>query len=136
MKTNHSASTQASVGHNIASPAVRGSPRRHKSYVAFIGHRLSGLALALFLPIHFLLLGTALNGGDALDRALALTHNPLIKIAEWGLVVLLVLHLLFGLRVLLLEMTDWPSQHDNRTGWIIPTFVAALLIGVIFWIQL
>ena len=32
-------------------------PRWSVSYIAFVLHRLSGLALALFLPFHFLVLG-------------------------------------------------------------------------------
>jgi len=109
--------------------------RSHKSYLAFIGHRLSGVALALFLPLHFLLLGTAINDIDSLQRALAFTDHPLVKIAEWGLVVLLALHLLFGLRILALELTSWPSRFDNRTGWVLPALILALLAGGIFWVQ-
>ena len=109
--------------------------RSHKSYLAFVGHRLSGVALALFLPLHFLLLGTAINDADALQRALAFTDHPLVKVAEWGLVVLLTVHLLFGLRILALEMTSWPSRYDNRASWVIPALVISLLAGVIFWLQ-
>jgi len=106
--------------------------RTHKSYLAFLGHRLSGLVLALFLPFHFLLLGTAIEGDAALDQALALTANPLVKFAEWGLIILLALHLLFGLRVLALEMTSWPSRLDNRTGWILPAAGIAAVVGLVF----
>jgi fumarate reductase subunit D len=109
--------------------------RSHKSYFAFVGHRISGVALALFLPFHFLLLGTAINDADALQRALAFTDHPLVKVAEWGLVVLLTVHLLFGLRILALEMTSWPSRYDNRTGWVLPAVVIALLAGGLFWLQ-
>lgn len=110
--------------------------RTHKSYIAFIGHRISGLLLALFLPLHFLVLGLALEGAGALNKFLVFSELPLVKAAEWGLVVLLSLHLLFGLRVLLLEMTDWPNASDGRTGWIIPSVIAALLVGFVFIIQL
>lgn len=109
--------------------------RSHKSYLAFVGHRLSGVALALFLPFHFLLLGTAINDADSLQRALAFTDHPLVKVAEWGLVVLLTVHLLFGLRILALEMTSWPSRYDNRTGWVVPAVIIALLAGGLFWLQ-
>ncbi len=107
----------------------------HRSYLAFLGHRISGLLLALFLPVHFLLLGTAFSGDAALDNALALTDYWPVKVAEWGLVVLLATHMLFGLRILALEFTDWPSMHDNRTGWILPAAAAALFVGFIFWLQ-
>ena len=63
--------------------------RSHPAYWAFLMHRLSGLALALFLPLHFWALGQALHGAAALDGFLKLADQPLFKLAEWGLVVLL-----------------------------------------------
>ena len=41
--------------------------RSHPAYWAFVVHRVSGLALALFLPLHFCALGEALHGDAALD---------------------------------------------------------------------
>jgi fumarate reductase subunit D len=68
-----------------------------------LAHRLSGIALALFLPAHFYVLSRALE----LDAFLAWTEQPLVKLAEWGLVTLLALHLAGGLRVLALEFLPW-----------------------------
>jgi len=109
--------------------------RKHKSYVAAVGHRLSGLALAIFLPFHFLLLGTALEGAEGLDTALTYTDLPLVKLAEWGLVVLLTLHLLFGLRVLTLEFTAWPKHNETLGNWVLPAIVVSLIVGVIFLVR-
>ncbi len=41
--------------------------RNHPAWWAFLVHRLSGLALAVFLPLHFWVLGQALHGEAALD---------------------------------------------------------------------
>ena len=41
--------------------------RGHPAYWAFQMHRLSGLGLALFLPLHFWALGQAIHGAAALD---------------------------------------------------------------------
>ena len=76
--------------------------RNHPAYWAFMVHRLSGLFLVLFLPLHFWALGQALHGEAALDVFLRWTEQPLVKAAEWGLVVLLAAHLGGGLRVLAL----------------------------------
>lgn len=109
-----------------------GRARNHPSYWAFLGHRLSGLALAVFLPVHFLLLGTVLDGAAALDGALAFTAHPLVKAAEWGLVVLLALHLFFGLRVLALELLPWRNVGDLRISWIAWGAGGAVVAGAIF----
>ena len=57
--------------------------RNHPGYIAFLGHRLSGVALALFLPLHFLALGMAIEGADGLDRFLALADRPLVKLEDF-----------------------------------------------------
>jgi fumarate reductase subunit D len=81
--------------------------RNHPAYWAFLVHRISGLALALFLPAHFYLLGTALEGAAVLDAKLAWTHQPMVVFAEWGLITLLAAHLAGGLRLLALELLPW-----------------------------
>jgi fumarate reductase subunit D len=81
--------------------------RAHASYGAFLVHRLSGLALAVFLPVHFWALGKAIEGAATLDGFLRWTDQPLVKIAETGLVVLLALHLAGGVRLLALEFLGW-----------------------------
>ena len=77
--------------------------RSHAAYWAFLIHRLSGIALAAFLPLHFWALGQAIQGPQALDGFLDWARQPLVKAAEAGLVLLLALHLTGGLRVLALE---------------------------------
>jgi fumarate reductase subunit D len=81
--------------------------RNHPAYWAFLVHRLSGLALALFLPVHFLALGTALKGEAALDGFLRWSEQPLVIASEWALVILLAAHLAGGLRLLALEFLPW-----------------------------
>ena len=51
--------------------------RNHPAYWAFLVHRLSGLALALFLPAHFWALGQALQGEARLESFLRWTDAPL-----------------------------------------------------------
>lgn len=81
--------------------------RSHAGYLAFLVHRVSGVALALFLPAHFWLLGSALEGEAALERNLHWTEQPLVIAGEWGLVILLSAHLAGGLRILALELLPW-----------------------------
>ncbi|MDQ5847726.1 MAG: succinate dehydrogenase [Pseudomonadota bacterium] len=77
-------------------------------YVALI-HRVSGVALALFLPWHFWVLGRALE----MESFLRWTDQPMVKAAEWGLVVLLAAHLGGGLRILALEFLPWRDWQKS-----------------------
>jgi fumarate reductase subunit D len=76
-------------------------------WLAALIHRLSGLGLAIFLPLHFLALGLAIEGEARLDTFLRWSSQPLVKAAEGGLVFLLTVHLLGGLRLLVIENLPW-----------------------------
>lgn len=83
---------------------------RHRASVLWLAallHRLSGLALAIFLPLHFLALGLAIEGEARLEAFLRWSDQPLVKLAESGLVFLLVVHMLGGLRLLVIENLAW-----------------------------
>jgi hypothetical protein len=61
------------------------------------GHRLptcrwTGLALAIFLPLHFLTLGLAIHGEAPLESFMRWSDQRLVKLADSGLVFLLVVH--------------------------------------------
>ncbi len=84
-------------------------------------HRVSGIALAVFLPVHFWVLGDALQ----LDSFLAWTEQPLVKLGEWAIVLALAAHLGGGLRVLALEFLPWLDWQKSLAA-----AAAALTIAV------
>lgn len=95
---------------------MKAPARSHPLWLAFILHRMSGLALALFLPLHFWVLSLALTGPERLDRFLAFTDNPLVKMAEIGLVFLLAVHFFGGLRLLALELLPWRASQKTAAA--------------------
>ena len=105
------------------------APHRQPGFVAALLHRLSGIALAAFLPLHFLALASALRGADALDSILAVTRHPLVKAAECGLVLALALHMALGLRVLVIEWLPW---RERTAAAVSLCFGAALGVGLAF----
>jgi len=82
-------------------------------WIAFVVHRISGLALAIFLPFHFYLLGLALNDTESMDGLLLWSESPLVKFAEFALVFLLAVHLFGGLRLLALEFLPWNDRQKT-----------------------
>ena len=81
--------------------------RANALWIAALVHRLSGLALAAFLPLHFLTLGLAIEGEARLEGFLRWSDRPVVKLAETILVFLLAIHMLGGLRLLVLENLGW-----------------------------
>jgi fumarate reductase subunit D len=106
--------------------------RRDLAWIAALVHRLSGLALAIFLPMHFLVLALAINGAAALDGFLQWTHQPVVKLAESALVALLVVHLLGGLRLLMIEFLPWRGGQKALT---IASLALSVVAGVWFLVQ-
>ena len=99
--------------------------RQHSSYWAFVVHRVSGIALAAFLPLHFWALGHALEGEGKLQGLMAWSQQPTVKLGEWLIVVALAAHLGGGLRVLALEFLPWRDWQKSLTA-----AAAALIVGV------
>lgn len=87
--------------------------RNHPAYWAFVVHRISGVALTLFLPLHFWALAQALQGEARLETFLRWTDQPLVKAAEAGLVLLLAAHMAGGVRLLVLEFLPWRDWQKS-----------------------
>jgi fumarate reductase subunit D len=107
--------------------------RNHPTWWAFAAHRVSGVVLALFLPVHFLFLASALEGDAALDAALAWTEHPAVVAGELGLVVLLSAHLAGGLRLLAIEFLPW---RDGQKTLVALSGGVALACGLAFLLAL
>ena len=65
--------------------------------------------VSLFLPVHFYMLSLAITAPERLDRLLRCL--TIVKLAEFGLVFLLAVHLFGGLR-LMVKFLPW-SPHQK-----------------------
>ena len=106
---------------------------KQRGFAAATLHRLSGIALAIFLPVHFLALATALNGAKALDAFLAVTRQPIVAFAEFGIVVALAIHLTLGLRVLAIEFFDF---REKTLAALSVCVAAVFAVGLVFILNL
>ena len=106
---------------------------QQRGFVAAMLHRLSGIALAIFLPLHFLALATALDGAKALDAFLTVTRQPAVAFASAGIVIALAIHLTLGLRVLAIEFLDF---REKTLAALSVCFAAVFAVGLIFILNL
>ncbi len=104
--------------------------RGHPGFLAFVVHRVSGIVLALFLPVHFFTLSQALAHPAALDRFLGWTRQPAVKFAETMLVLALAVHLAGGVRLLFVEFVGW--RADWQKSAIAVAFAAAVAYALLF----
>lgn len=93
---------------------------------AWIIHRVTGIALALYLFVHLLVLS---NLRDPLkyETMMNLMKNPLVKLAETGLLFLVIAHALNGVRVTLHE-AGLPTRFRKTL------FYALCVIGAVVFI--
>ena len=103
--------------------------RNHPAYWAFLVHRVSGLLLTVFLPLHFWALGQALQGEARFDSFLRWTEQPLVKFAETALVLLLAAHMAGGVRLLMLEFLAW---RDWQKSLLAAAAGVSLAAGLVF----
>lgn len=70
---------------------------------AYILHRITGLALILYLILHIFVTGKRIEGTDAWKSTMGLLHNPLFKFFEFLLLVAFIFHAINGFRLILIE---------------------------------
>lgn len=102
--------------------------RHHVGFIAAMVHRISGLILALFLPLHFLALGLALEN-SRFAAFIAWSDAPLVKLSEFALVTALAVHMAGGLRVLAIEFFGCPVGTGT---WITSAFCVGAGTGLLF----
>lgn len=113
------------MGRDLPMKAVA---RAHPLWLAFMLHRVSGVGLALFLPLHFWVLAMAMTDPARLDGFLQMTDTGIVKLAEFGLVFLLAVHMFGGLRLMAMEWLPWtPSQKTLAAGATALSFLIACL---------
>jgi len=113
----------------IARTARRLDHRKDLLWLAALLHRLSGLGLAVFLPLHFLTLGLAIDGEARLEGFLRWSDAPAVKIGEGVLMFLLAVHALGGLRLLAVENLPW---HDGQKRHAAMAAGVAAAVAVVF----
>jgi succinate dehydrogenase / fumarate reductase, cytochrome b subunit len=94
----------------------------------WIAHRVTGVAIILFLFAH--VVDTALVGWgpEAYNRVVSVYHNPFIRLLELGLVAAVIYHALNGVRIMIIDF--WPRASDHSRELIYGTvglFVAGMI---------
>ncbi len=71
----------------------------------FVLHRITGLALALYLPVHIIVTSMRIFGPESWKATMsAVAGSKLAHIGEWLLVIAVAFHALNGLRLIITEL--------------------------------
>ena len=107
----------------------------HESQWSFVLHRITGVAVILFLFAHVVDTAAVGWGPDAYNRITAAYENPIVRLLEYGLVVAVLYHSLNGLKITLI---DFFPRLVRRIRPISIAFTAVFVLSLIpiTWIML
>jgi len=96
--------------------------------VAWLLHRVTGVALALYLIPHFVSIHAASGGRQALDAELASFRTPLFAMAEWLLIGAVAFHAFNGLRIIAVDCFDLTGRQ-RLLFWLVLAACAAVFVA-------
>jgi succinate dehydrogenase / fumarate reductase cytochrome b subunit len=110
--------------------ALEGRPvyRGHPGMLAWILHRITGVAVLVFLLGHIVETSMIMVSPEAYNRAIELYRQPWFKPLEFLLVAAVLYHAGNGIMVMILDFIPTPSKTYRRMFWIgAGLYVVALL---------
>ena len=107
----------------------------HEGQWSWLAHRVTGVAIILFLFAHVVDTAAVGWGPEAYNRITAAYDNPIVRLLEFGLVVAVLYHSLNGLKITLI---DFFPRLVTRIRPISIAFTAVFVLSLIptAWIML
>ena len=101
---------------------------------SWLAHRITGVAVILFLFAHVVDTAVIGWGPEAYDRVVAVYHNWVVKLLELGLVAAVLYHAINGVKIMVFDF--WPlSTRHMRTLSLGSTALFLLSMLPITWIM-
>jgi succinate dehydrogenase / fumarate reductase cytochrome b subunit len=97
-------------------------------------HRITGVAIILFLFAHVIDTAVVGWGPEAYNRVVSVYENPVVRLLELGLVAAVLYHSFNGIKILLVDFFPRLARHIRVLGIVtIVVFLASML--PITWIM-
>ncbi|MBI3648520.1 MAG: succinate dehydrogenase, cytochrome b556 subunit [Actinobacteria bacterium] len=106
----------------------------HEGQYSWLAHRVTGVAIILFLFAHVVDTAVVGWGPGAYNRVVAVYENPVVRLLELGLVAAVIYHALNGVKIMLIDF--FPSLVTRIRALSMATlalFVASMI--PITWIM-
>ena len=103
---------------------------------SWVAHRITGVAVYLFLLVH--VLDTALVRVDAniYDAVIASYKTPIVNLLEVGLVAAVLFHALNGIRVILVDFWSKGPRYQKAMLWVVLAVWFVLMVpGAYFMLR-
>jgi len=101
---------------------------------SWLAHRITGVAVTLFLFAHVVDTAVVGWGPDAYDRVVGVYHNWAVKLLELGLVAAVLYHAINGVKIMVFDF--WPSTARHmRPISAVSTLVFLASMVPVTWIM-
>jgi succinate dehydrogenase / fumarate reductase cytochrome b subunit len=100
----------------------------HEGQYSWLLHRITGVAIILFLFAHVIDTAVVGWGPEAYNRVVSVYENPLVRLLELGLVAAVLYHSFNGIKIMLLDFFPRLVTHIRAIGIAtIVVFFAAMI---------
>ena len=94
--------------------------------IAWLLHRLSGLCLAAYLPLHIWVNHHLAMGPESYNRVMHVLAMPFFRVLETGLWAVILYHTLNGIRILLIDLGPG-VRYQKQLFWLV------IILSAVFW---
>ncbi|MGB1696814.1 MAG: succinate dehydrogenase, cytochrome b556 subunit [Thermoplasmatota archaeon] len=98
--------------------------------LAYIFHRVSGVAIVVFLFTHIVENFFLLMGAEAYNEAISIYNTWYFRIGEFGLIAAVVYHALNGTRIVIIDFWQQSTKYQKQMWYV----VMALTILALVWV--
>jgi succinate dehydrogenase / fumarate reductase cytochrome b subunit len=99
---------------------------------AWVGHRLTGIILVVYVFMHLSFLSTASVGDKSFENLMKTTAEPAFVMADFLLVCAVIYHAMNGFRVILFDM-GIGIRRQKLVFWVMMA-IAAIIVVVAFYV--
>ncbi|WP_372711044.1 succinate dehydrogenase, cytochrome b556 subunit [Arthrobacter rhombi] len=96
---------------------------------SWVGHRVTGVVIFLFLLVHVLDTALVRVSPGAYDAVIGTYKNPLMAVGELGLVAAIMFHAFNGLRLILVDFWKSGPKYQRQLLWGVLIVWAVVMIG-------
>lgn len=96
---------------------------------SWVAHRVTGIAIFFFLLVHVLDTAVVRISPEAYNGVMSTYHNPIMGLAEAGLVATVIFHALNGIRIIIVDSWSKGAKYQRVLFWIVVALTLILLAG-------
>ncbi len=106
----------------------------HEGQYSWLLHRITGVAIILFLFAHVIDTAVVGWGPNAYNRVVRVYENPIVRLLELGLVAAVLYHSFNGIKILLVDFFPSLAKHIRVMGIVTLTVFLASM-AYVTWIM-